>query len=101
MIKHIVMWKMKAHAEGADAASNMKIMRARLSALRAIIPEIADYSCGPDFVHSPASYDFAIVCTVKDRHDLQVYNDHPEHVKVKQFIAKVTEARVLVDLEGV
>ena len=99
MIKHIVMWKMRAQAEGADAAANMKIMKERLSALRAIIPEIVDYSCGEDFVHSPASFDFAIVCTVKDRHDLQVYNDHPEHVKVKQFIGKVTEVRALVDID--
>lgn len=99
MIKHIVMWKMKPQAEGVDAVANMKIMQERLSALKAIIPQIAAYSCGADFAHTPASYDFAICCTVKNLEDLKIYNDHPEHVKVKQFIAKVTESRVLVDIE--
>jgi hypothetical protein len=99
MIKHIVMWKMKANAEGADAAANMKLMQARLSALKAIIPQIADYACGADFTHTTASYDFAICCTVKNRTDLQIYNDHPEHVKVKQFIAKVTESRAVADID--
>jgi hypothetical protein len=99
MIKHIVMWKMKPHAEGADAAANMKIMHGRLTALKAIIPEIADYAAGADFAHTPASCDFAICCTVKNLRDLQVYNDHPEHVKVKQFIAKVTESRIVADIE--
>jgi hypothetical protein len=99
MIKHIVMWKMKPQAEGADAAANMKLMLARLTALKAVIPEIADYAAGTDFVHSPASWDFAICCTVKDRADLATYNDHPEHVKVKQFIAKVTESRAVADIE--
>jgi hypothetical protein len=99
MIKHVVMWKMKPFAEGADAAANSKIMRERLSALKAVIPQIVAYDCGADFVKSPASYDFAINCVVKNVADLKIYNDHPEHVKVKQFIAKVTDARVLVDYE--
>ena len=99
MIKHLVMWKMKAQAEGADAATNMKIMHERLTALKAIIPQIAEYQAGADFAHSPASYDFAICCTVKNLADLASYNDHPEHVKVKQFIGKVTEARVVADIE--
>lgn len=100
MIKHIVMWKMKANAEGADAAANMKLMQERLTALKAIIPQIAEYACGADFVHTPASYDFAICCTVKNRKDLQIYNDHPDHVAVKQFIAKVTETRAVADIES-
>lgn len=99
MIKHIVMWKMKANAEGADAATNMKLMRERLSALKGVIPQIAEYACGADFARTPASYDFAICCTVKDRADLEIYNDHPEHVKVKQFIGKVTDARAVADIE--
>jgi hypothetical protein len=99
MIKHVVMWKMKPFAEGADAAANMEIMRTRLSALKGIIPQIAQYDCGADFVKSPASYDFAINCVVKNVEDLRIYNDHPEHVKIKQFIAKVTDARAVVDYE--
>lgn len=99
MIKHIVMWKMKPEAEGNDASANMKLMLEKLTALRAVIPQIADYAAGADFVHGPASYDFAICCTVKNREDLAIYNDHPEHVNVKQFIGKVTESRVVADIE--
>jgi len=99
MIKHVVMWKMKPFAEGADAEANMNIMRERLSALKNVIPQIVRYECGADFLRSPASYDFAIDCVVKNVEDLRIYNDHPEHIRIKQFIAKVTDARVVVDYE--
>jgi hypothetical protein len=99
MIKHVVMWKMKPFAEGADAAANARIMKERLSALKGIIPQIVQYDCGSDFIKTPASYDFAINCVVKNVDDLKIYNDHPAHVVVKQFIAKVTDARAVVDYE--
>ena len=99
MIKHVVMWKMKPQAEGADAVTNMKIMKERLSALKKVIPQIVRYECGADFMKTAASYDFAIDCVVKNVEDLRIYNDHPAHVEVKKFITKVTGARVVADYE--
>ena len=90
---------MKPFAEGADAATNMNLMREKILALKKVIPQIVESQCGPDFLRSPASYDFGLHCVVKNREDFQIYQDHPEHVKVKQFIAKVTENRFVADFE--
>ena len=95
MIKHIVLWKMKPQ----DAAANMRLMRERLLALKGVVPGIVEMVCGPDFVQSAVSYDFALICTLKDSKALAIYNDHPEHVKVKQFIGQVTDTRVVADFE--
>jgi len=101
MIRHIVMWKMKAQAEGADAAANMELMRRKLLALGPIIPEIVEADCGPDFNRSGVAYDFGLVTVLRTNADLQIYQDHPTHVKVKEFIAKVTESRAVVDFASV
>jgi hypothetical protein len=99
MIKHVVMWKMKPQAEGRDAAANLLVMREKLLGLRKVIPQIAWSEVGFDFLHTGASCDIVLTCHTANRADFQIYQDHPEHVLVKQFIAKVTETRVIVDYE--
>lgn len=99
MIKHVVMWKMKPQAEGADAAANLFLMREKLLGLKKVIPQIVWSEVGFDFLHTGASYDIVLTCHTANRADFQIYQDHPEHVLVKQFIAKVTESRVVADYE--
>jgi hypothetical protein len=99
MIKHVVMWKMKPQAEGRDAAANLLLMKEKLLALRKVIPQIVWSEVGFDFLHTGASYDIVLTCHTANRADFAIYQDHPEHVTVKQFIAKVTESRVVADYE--
>lgn len=97
MITHVVMWKLKPEAEGQDAAANMAKMQTLLAGLKGVIPGLLDLNCGIDVNRSAAAYDFALVTVHTSREALAVYQDHPEHVKVREFIGKVALARAVAD----
>ncbi len=93
------MWKMKPEAEGADAAANMAKMADMLKALKGVVPGLLELSCGTDFNRSGAAYDFALYTLLESREALALYQDHPEHVKVRDFVGKVASARAVVDYD--
>lgn len=97
MIKHIVMWKLKDVAEGSSKMENAKKIKQILENLKSHIPEIAEIEVGINFIESPAAYDIALYSVFKSEEDLSIYQKHPEHVKVADFINKVREERVVVD----
>lgn len=97
MFKHIVMWKFLENAEGRTREENLKIFKDGLEALIPIIPEIISLEIGLDVLHEDASYDIVLVSTFHSKEDFLTYNNHPEHLKVAGFCAKVRESRVAVD----
>ncbi|MFA5257830.1 MAG: Dabb family protein [Opitutales bacterium] len=97
MVTHIVFWKMKSEAEGADAATNMAKMSEMLLALKGAVPGLVELTCGRDFNRSAFACDFAMYSVLESREALAVYQDHPEHVKARNFIGRVTESRAVVD----
>lgn len=97
MVTHVVIWKMKPEAEGQDAAANMAKMQNLLYGLKGVVPGLLDLNCGVDFNRSAAAYDFALVTVHSSREALALYQDHPEHVKVRDFVGKVAQARAVVD----
>ena len=99
MIKHVVMWKFVASAEGKSAAENMQIVRERLLALPAVIPEIMEMQVGRDVSRTEMSYDMMLVTTFASSETLHTYKVHPAHVAVAEYLAKTTSARVVLDCE--
>ncbi len=97
MIKHIVLWKLKEHAEGADKNQNAQKMKTVLEALKSKIPQIRHIEIGMNFLPSDAAYDVALYSEFANEKDLEIYQKHPEHLKVADFVGKVREGRVLVD----
>jgi hypothetical protein len=97
MIKHLVFWKFKPEAEGRSATENAALLKERLLALKAHIPEILEIDCGTDFNGSPAAFDFALHTAFATKEDLEVYQRHPEHVKIKELVGLVTQDRAVVD----
>ena len=99
MIKHVVMWKFAASAEGKTAAENMQIVRERLLALPDVIPEILEMQVGRDVSRAEMSYDMMLVTTFASLEALHTYKVHPAHVAVAEYVAKTTTARVVLDCE--
>ena len=97
MIKHIVLWKLKDHAEGADKNQNAQKMKSALEALKSKIPQIRHIEVGINFIPSDAAYDVALYSEFANEKDLDIYQKHPEHLKVADLVAKVREQRVVVD----
>ncbi|QOY92454.1 Dabb family protein [Massilia sp. UMI-21] len=99
MIKHIVMWKLKEEAEGADKSTNAREMKRRLDACARIVP---GQLCFEVMLAQPgleATYDVVLYAEFADRAALQAYIDHPTHQAVVPFIGAVREGRQCMDYE--
>lgn len=99
MIKHIVMWTLKDHAEGRSKQANASLMKDMLEALADVIPEIVSLEVGLNMAESEAAYDIVLVSSFNSRKDLDTYQVHPAHEQVKSFVAQVREKRAVVDYE--
>ena len=99
MIKHIVMWKLKDHAEGADRAANAAKMKALLDDCRDIVPGIVEFEVALAQPGLEATYDIVLYSVFADKTALDAYQDHPKHVAVKPFIGAVRLERQCMDYE--
>jgi hypothetical protein len=97
MLKHIVLFKLKPAAEGASQQQNAKRMVEMLHGLKSTIPQIRHIEAGVNAIPSDAAYDVAIYSEFANEQDLKTYANHPEHMKVVEFVKKVVESRVVVD----
>ena len=97
MIRHIVLWKLADEADGRPKADNMKIMKEKLENLVYLIPELISAEVGLNL--NGEEYDAALTCTFQTMEDLKIYDSHPEHRKVREFITKIRISRVAVDYE--
>lgn len=97
MIKHIVMWKLKETAEGRGKTENMQMMKDMLEALKDKIPEIVKLEVGFNIEVSPLAFDLALYSEFRSEKDLEIYQNHPEHLKAKKFVGSVNEKRNVVD----
>ena len=99
MIKHIVMWKLKEEAEGADRAANALEMKRRLDACATIVPGIIAFEVTLAQPDLEATYDVVLYSEFADRAALAAYIAHPVHQAVVPFIGAIREARQCMDYE--
>lgn len=97
MIKHVVMWKLKEFAEDADKARNAKRIKIELEALKNTIPQIFHLEVGINVLEADAAYDVVLFSVFKNEKDLALYQNHPDHRAVAEFIGKIKESRAVVD----
>lgn len=89
MVKHIVMWKLKDFAEGGSKIENARKIKEGLEALKEVIEEIREIEVGINFEKSDMAYDLVLYSVFDNERDLDIYQNHQEHLKVGAFIGKV------------
>ncbi|BDB02208.1 Dabb family protein [Clostridium botulinum] len=99
MIKHIVMWKLKEFAEGKSKLENANIIKINLEDLKHKIDEVKLIEVGVNINNSQQAYDVVLYSEFENLEDLNLYQNHPDHVKVGEFINKVKEERIITDYE--
>jgi heme-degrading monooxygenase HmoA len=99
MIKHIVMWKLKEEAEGADRATNAREMKRRLDDCASIVPGIITFEVTLAQPDLEATYDIVLYSEFADRAALAAYIAHPVHQAVVPFIGAIREGRQCMDYE--
>ena len=93
MVKHIVLWKVK---DSAEKQQNIERMTTMLNALVGKIEGLVSVELGYNF-NTSSDYDVVLYATLKSASALRRYQNHPEHVKCKDFIGSITESRVAAD----
>lgn len=99
MIKHIVIWKLKEHAEGADRATNARKIKELLDTCANLAPGTLKFEVVLAQPGLEATSDVILYSEFATRADLDAYLEHPQHVAVKPFIAAVREGRECMDYE--
>ena len=99
MIKHIVMWQLKDHAEGADKATNAIKMKALLDACADIVPGILKLEVAIAQAGLEATYDVILYSEFESVAALDAYQNHPQHLALKPFVGAVRLARQCMDYE--
>lgn len=96
MVKHIVFWNIK---EELDIDGVFEEIKVRVEALNGEIPGLLKVELGRDFNRSEIAYDVVLYSELEDQNALKVYQEHPMHLHVKEFIGAVTSSQAVVDYE--
>ena len=98
MLRHIVMWKLKDQAEGADRAVNASRMKELLETCAAL-PGVVKYEVALAQPGLEATYDVVLYSVFRDKTALDAYQNHPQHLAIKPFIGAVRLERQCMDYE--
>lgn len=94
MITHIVFLNIKPDLNKSEILDELE---KQILALNDSIPKVNHIEFGKDFNQSELAFDAALYSTFNSKSDLDAYQVHPEHVKVKAFIGEVCSERAVVD----
>ena len=96
MIEHMVLFKVKAEATPADAATMIQELRK----LKELIPEIQELTCGANTSVRNQGFTHGLLVRVRSPKDLETYIAHPEHQRVvAQHVRPILESVIVVDYE--
>jgi Stress responsive A/B Barrel Domain len=98
MIRHIITWKLTA-TDDAGRAAAFDAMAEGFGSLPALIPEIKTLHLGRDIDETPGNWDVVLVIDYASTADLEAYQVHPEHQRVKAIVAAHVTERAAVDFE--
>ena len=92
MVEHLVIFKFNENANN----SNKINMVNSLTALKNEISEIKEISCGENFTERSQGFGFGLRVLFESESDLNIYLEHPAHVKVVNEVIKPIISDLLV-----
>jgi hypothetical protein len=95
MITHIVFFKLRVPTPDntQKAAGVLKELDGKIDVLKSL-------EVGTDLIHNERSFDIALTATFDSMEGLQTYRDHPEHVKVAEYIKEASVRIASVDYKS-
>ena len=97
MIRHIVMWNLKDHAEGADKVSNLQKAKALLLSCATVVPGIRAFEVATATPGMDCTNDLVLHMLLDDAQVLAAYQNHPQHVAIKPFMKAIVKERRCMD----
>ena len=99
MIKHIVMIRLKETDPPEIKYDNANKLKAAIEGLMGVIPELQSMEVGLNLSTKASAYDLVLTSVFDTLESLDVYRNHPEHVKVLELLYDVMEQTAVVDYE--
>ncbi len=99
MIKHIVMWTIKESHNGKTKNQIALELKTKLMALKPIISEIKNFEVGINSLFEGKNFDVVLISEFESDQALLNYAQHPEHLKVVDFVKEIATGRAAVDFE--
>ena len=97
-VLHMVMWKFKS-TTAEENASQAKGLVEDFQAVKSFVPGLLEVHAGANALAVDGAFDFAISMRFATWADLETYNQHPEHQKIKIKIRDMRIERAQVDFE--
>ena len=95
MVVHIVMFAFKEE----NKEENIQRAAAMLNGLMGVVPTLKSMEVGHNFSPETRAMDLSIITSFDDKEGLEAYAEHPEHLKVVEFIKSVVLESKVVDYE--
>ena len=97
MIRHIVIWNLKDHAEGADKAANLQKAQTLLLSCTQVVPGIRAFEVATATPGMDCTNDLVLHMLLDDAQVLAAYQNHPQHLAIKPFMKAVVNERHCMD----
>ena len=97
MIRHIVIWNLKDHAEGADKATNLQKAQNLLLSCAQVVPGIRAFEVATATPGMDCTNDLVLHMLLDDAQVLAAYQNHPQHLAIKPFMKAVVNERHCMD----
>ena len=97
MIRHIVMWNLKDHAEGADKSTNLEKAKKMLLSCAQVVPGIRAFEVATATPGMDCTNDLVLHMLLDDAQVLASYQNHPDHLAIKPFMKAVVQERRCMD----
>ena len=99
MLHHIVMWKIKATADGSSREANIAKAKALLDACAHLVPGMERFEVAVSHGDLECTHDLVLNSCFTDREALAAYQNHPSHAALKPFMRLVVQDRQCMDYE--
>ena len=97
MIRHIVMWNLKDHAEGANKSINLEKAKTLLLLCAQVVPGIRAFEVATATPSMDCTNDLVLHMLLDDAQVLAAYQNHPDHLAIKPFMKAVVQERRCMD----
>ncbi|NBH70745.1 Dabb family protein [Clostridiaceae bacterium] len=98
MIKHIVFWKIHKDGTQEERRQAIDAFRSKTEYLKSVIPQIRQAAVGSN-INSGDVFHVCIDSLFDSVEDLEIYINHPEHLKVREFMNQVSYEKTVFDYE--
>ncbi len=100
MVKHIILWKLRAEMSAEEKQMRAEAIKQGLEGLKGQVPGLLDIHVQISGVLSSSNADIMLDSTLESAEALKGYAVHPAHVAVANGVVRpYTEVRTCLDFE--